>query len=82
MAGDSPTIDEVADALYKLIKDATGLKKYKSMDLVKASRDLFPGIDKRLSKDAVKYLVDSGRCVYTYFGGSYVEIPHKDGASN
>lgn len=81
MAGE-PTIDEVADALYKLVKDATGLKKYKSMDLVKAAMQLFPGLEKVLAKNAVKLLVDQGRCVYTYFGGSYVELPHQEGAAN
>ncbi len=23
----------------------------------------------------------AGRCVYTYFGGSFVEIPHEEGAA-
>ena len=78
-----PTRDELADAMFKLIKDATAVgKKLKSMDLVKAVRQLYPDVDKKLSKDAVKYLVDSGRCVYTYFGGSYVELPHREASAN
>jgi hypothetical protein len=35
----------------------------------------------RVSKDdgkkAIRLLIDSGRCVYTYFGGSFVELPPK-----
>ena len=30
----------------------------------------------------LRTLMDSGRCVYTYFGGSFIELPHKEGAEN
>jgi hypothetical protein len=26
-------------------------------------------------------LIDSGRCVYSYFGESYVTLPHKEAAA-
>jgi hypothetical protein len=39
-------------------------------------------VDKKLCKKAIRELIESGRCVYTYFGGSYVELPHKEGAEN
>jgi hypothetical protein len=26
-------------------------------------------------------LVDGGRCVYTYFGGSFVELPREEAAA-
>ena len=26
-------------------------------------------------------LIDSERCVYSYFGGSYITLPHKEGAA-
>ena len=32
-------------------------------------------------KFAIKDLIDGGRCVYTYFGGSFIEIPHEEGAA-
>lgn len=79
---DQPSLEEVANAMFKLVKEGAGLKKYKSTDLMKAAKELFPGVDKNLTKDAVKHLVDSGRCVYTYFGGSFVEIPHKEASAN
>ena len=72
------TVDEIADAMHKMVEDAQGMKKLKPMDLVKAMVQLFGDeVDKKLCKKAIKQLVDSGRCVYTYFGGSFIEVPHK-----
>ncbi len=79
-----PTIDELADAMYEMVKEATGRKKLKPMDLIKAAKDKFgdENVDKKDGKKAINKLIDEGRCVYTYFGGSFVELPHKDGAAN
>ena len=77
------TVDEVAEAMFKLVQDAQGVKKLKAMDLTKAMIGLFGDeVDKKLCKEAIKQLINSGKCVYTYFGGSYVEIPHKEAAAN
>ena len=77
------TADEVADAMYKLVEEAQGLKKLKPMDLVKSMIQLYGDeVDKKLCKLAIKELINSGRCVYTYFGGSFIEIPHKEAAAN
>ncbi len=77
------TASEIADAMYKMVKDAYGVKKYKPMDLTKAMVQLYGDeVDKQICKDAIKELVNSGRCVYTYFGGSFLEIPHREGAAN
>ena len=77
------TVDEVADAMFKMVKEAQGVKKLKAMDLTKAMIGLFGDeVDKKLCKEAIKQLINSGKCVYTYFGGSYVEIPHKEAAAN
>lgn len=75
------TVDEIADAMFNMVKEATGQKKLKPMDLIKAMRELHTA-DKALCKAAIKQLIDSGRCVYTYFGGSFIELPHKEGAAN
>ena len=75
--------DEVADAMFKLVEQAQGVKKLKAMDLTKSMLEMFGDeVDKKLCKLAIKELINSGRCVYTYFGGSYIEIPHKEAASN
>ena len=77
------TVEEIADAMYKMVKDAFGVKKYKPMDLTKAMKELYGDeVDKKICKEAIKQLVNSGRCVYTYFGGSFLEIPHREGAAN
>ena len=70
--------------MYNMVKEAQGQKKLKPTDLTKAMVQLFEadGVDKSMAKEALKQLVNSGRCVYTYFGGSFVEIPHKEGAAN
>jgi hypothetical protein len=53
------------------------------MDLTKAMRELYgEEADKKLCKEAIKQLINSGRCVYTYFGGSFIELPHREGAAN
>ena len=78
------TVEEVADAMYKQVEAAQGVKKLKPGDLTKMMIEMFgeDRVDKRLCKKAIKQLIMSERCVYTYFGGSYVELPHKEGAEN
>jgi len=77
------TADEIADAMFKMVEEAHGLKKLKAMDLIKAMIQLHGDeVDKKLCKAAIRSLIDSGRCVYTYFGGSYIEIPHKEASAN
>ena len=80
---DQVSVEEVAEAMYTMVKDAMGQKKLKPMDLQKAMIAHFGDdrCDKKLCKAAIKELVNSGRCVYTYFGGSFIEIPHKEGAA-
>ena len=77
-------VEEVANAMYKMVKDSMGQKKWKATDLTKAVVELFgeEKCDKKLAKLAIRELMDSGRCVCTYFGGSFIEIPHKEGAEN
>jgi hypothetical protein len=77
------SVDEVADAMFQLVEQAHGVKKLKAMDLTKSMLEMFGDeVDKKLCKKAIKQLIDSGKCVYTYFGGSYVEIPHKEASAN
>ncbi|HID78490.1 MAG TPA: hypothetical protein EYP56_21180 [Planctomycetaceae bacterium] len=75
--------DQVADAMYELVKQYQGKKKFKASDLTKAMIQKFgeDQCDKKLCKAAIRLLMDSGRCVYTYFGGSFIEIPPEEGAA-
>ena len=77
------TPEEVADAIYEMVKEYQGKKKFKAGDLTKAMIQKFASdeIDKKFCKKAIRILMDSGRCVYTYFGGSFIEIPHEEGAA-
>ncbi len=77
------TTQQLADDMYKMIKDAAGMKKYKATDLTKAMEAKYGDqVTKKDCKAAIKELINSGRCVYTYFGGSYIEVPHHEGAAN
>ncbi len=71
------TVEEVADKMYEMIAAAKGQKKLTPRDLQSISRDMFGDeVDKKICKDAVKHLTNTGRCVYSGYGGvSYVEIP-------
>jgi len=77
------TVDEVADAMFKMVEEYFGRKKFKASDLTKAMIEKYGEgeVDKKLCKLAIRQLTDSGRCVYTYFGGSYIELPHEEGAA-
>ncbi|MCX7013342.1 MAG: hypothetical protein NTW86_12440 [Candidatus Sumerlaeota bacterium] len=78
------TPEQLADAMFELVKEYQGKKKFKAMDLTKSMIEKFgeAECDKNLCKQAIRTLMDSGRCVYTYFGGSFIEVPHKEGAAN
>ena len=78
------TPEEVADAMFELVKEYMGRKKFKASDLTKAMIEKYGAeqCDKKLCKAGIRILMDSGRCVYTYFGTSFIEIPHQEGAEN
>ncbi|MDQ1265869.1 MAG: hypothetical protein QG635_1021 [Bacteroidota bacterium] len=81
---DQVSLEEVAEQMFKFVSGSAGQKKWKAADLHKACDELWGDrYEKRgVGKEAIKELIDSGRLVYTYFGGSYIEIPHKEGAAN
>ena len=75
------TTEQVADAMYEMVAEYQGKKKLKASDLTKAMIQKFgeDEVDKKLCKLAIRSLMDTGRCVYTYFGGSYIELPPTEG---
>lgn len=77
------TVAQVADAMYDMVREYQGKKKLKAGDLTKAMVEKFGSdeCDKQLCKAAIRELMESQRCVYTYFGGSFIEIPHVEGAA-
>ncbi|MCK5741941.1 MAG: hypothetical protein KAH48_06980 [Chlorobi bacterium] len=77
-------VEKVAELMFKLISESAGIKKWKATDLHKACVEVF-GDDynkRKEGKEAIKELVNSGKLVYTYFGGSFIEIPRVEGAAN
>jgi hypothetical protein len=77
------TKEEVADAMYEMVAEYQGKKKFKAGDLTKAMIQKYgeDQVDKKLCKAAIRILMDSGRCVYTYFGGSFIELPPEAGTT-
>jgi hypothetical protein len=71
------SVDEVATAMLELVTSTHGKKNLKAMDLTKAMIEKFGGeaCDKALCKQAIRQLIDSGRCIYSYVGGSYITLP-------
>ena len=71
------SVDQVAEAMYALVKSTQGKKNLKPMDLIKAMVEQFgaESCDKLVCKQAIRQLVDSGRCIYSYVGGSYITLP-------
>jgi len=76
-------LNQVAEDMFNMVAKDTGVKKYKPGDLFKAMIHKYEseGLSKKDCKDAIRILIDSERLVYTYFNGSWVELPHADGAA-
>ncbi len=75
------TPEQIADTMFEMVKEYQGRKKFKAGDLTKEMIRQFgdDGCDKKMCKLAIRSLMDSGRCVYTYFGGSFIEMPPEEG---
>jgi hypothetical protein len=78
-----PTVDEIANAMFELVKRTHGKKNLKPMDLTKAMIEEFgeEACDKKACKLAIRQLIDTGRCIYSYVGGSFVSLPPDEGPS-
>lgn len=69
------TIEELADDMYNLVEKAVGKKKYKPNDLIKELIAKYGDeVSKKDGKEALKSLIDSERCIYSYAGGSFIEL--------
>jgi hypothetical protein len=74
--------ETLADEMYKMISDYAGKKNLKAGDLTKEmiARHGDTNCSKDDCKQAIRLLIDSGRCVYSYLGGSYIQLPPQQGA--
>lgn len=77
------TVEVLADDMYRMVAETQGKKNLKAGDLTKAMLAKYG--EAECSKDdcklAIRLLMESERCVYSYFGGSYITLPHKEGAA-
>jgi len=75
--------EQLAEEMFQMVTECEGKKNLKAGDLTKAmiAKHGDDGVDKAACKLAIRELMDSGRCVYSYFGGSYITLPKKEGAA-
>jgi len=73
----SASVEDVANAMYDMVKEYHGKRNLKALDLQKAMIEKFGAeeCDKKLCKAAIRTLMDTGRCTYSYVGGSYIVLP-------
>jgi hypothetical protein len=76
-------IETLAEEMYQMVVECQGKKNLKATDLTKAmiAKHGATEVSKDDCKHAIRQLIDSGRCVYSYFGGSFITLPHKEGAA-
>jgi len=70
------TLEAVTEAMFKMVEEYHGKRNLKALDLTKAMQESFgaEACDKKLCKEAIRQLIDSGRCTYSYMGGSYIVL--------
>jgi len=71
------TIETLADEMYALVAECAGRRNLKAGDLTKEMIARYgpDACSKDSCKQAIRALIDSGRCIYSYFGGSYIQLP-------
>jgi hypothetical protein len=76
-------VETLAEEMFALVSETMGKKNLKATDLTKAmiAKHGEAECSKDDCKQAIRQLIDSGRCVYSYFGGSFITLPHKEGAA-
>ncbi len=77
------SIEELAEEMLKMVTEYEGKKNLKAGDLTKAMIAKYgdDNVSKKECKLAIRELMENGRTVYSYFGGSYVTLPKKEGAA-
>ena len=74
------TVECIAEEMFAYISECAGKKNLKAGDLTKAmiAKHGDAACSKEQCKQAIRILIDSGRCVYSYLGGSYIQLPPKE----
>jgi hypothetical protein len=73
-------IDELADAIYQMVKESVGSRRLRPTELTKAMIERFGAerCNRDACKEALRKLIDSGQCIYTFYSGSFVELPSQE----
>jgi hypothetical protein len=73
------SVETLAEEMLQLVTECAGKKNLKAGDLTKAiiAKHGDQGCSKEDCKKAIRILIDSGRCVYSYLGGSFIQLPPK-----
>ncbi len=73
------TVETVAEDMFQLVSECEGKKKLKPGDLTKAMVAKYgDACTKDITKLAIRQLIESGRCIYSYLGGSFIQMPPKE----
>lgn len=80
----SVSVEQLADEMYEVVAEAAGQKKLKPSEVMKTVQQKYGDgeVSKKDCKDALRLLIDSGRCVYEYFGGTFIGLPRIEAAAN
>ena len=72
-------VETVAEDMYQMVSECEGKKKLKPGDLTKAMVAKYgDACTKDITKLAIRQLIESGRCIYSYLGGSFIQMPSKE----
>ncbi len=73
-------VETLADEMFAMVAECAGKRNLKPGDLTKAliAKHGVEGCSKDDCKQAIRLLIDSGKCVYSYLGGTYIQLPPKD----
>lgn len=73
-------VETLAEDMYQVVAEYAGKKNLKPGDLSKAmiAKHGEAACTKEDCKLALRVLIESGRCVYSYLGGSYIQLPPKE----
>jgi len=73
-------IETLAEDMFSMVAEYAGKKNFKPGDLTKAmiAKHGTEACTKEDCKQAIRLLIDSGRCVYSYLGSSYIQLPPEE----
>ncbi len=75
--------EKVAEEMYAMIAECAGKRNLKPGDVIKAMVAKYgeAACSRDTCKQAIRILIESERCVYSYLGGSYIQLPPKQDAA-